>query len=335
MPDSYRAVVIGCGRIGSTFADDARTPGVYSHAQAYRTHPRTELVGVADTDPTRLAQAASRWKTEGEPDGVALCRRLRPEIVSLCTPDETHAELACRLLREAAPTVLLIEKPIALRSEDAVDLLELATRQGCAVAVNYSRRFSPAFRALKDELAQGLHGRPLLARFLYSKGLLHNGSHAVDLARWWLGELAGAAAQPVAWALSEHEDSYSAELWFANGCRVRLDPFDERVASVFEMDFHTERSRWRFWLGGEQWEFSEPRESPLYAGYKTYVATGRERRDARFSSPLGSCLSNTVNNLVAFLEGRELLWCTGEDGLAALQLVERVRHWDEPLSTRR
>lgn len=333
MPARYRAVVIGCGRMGSTFADEARVPGVHSHAQAYSAHPRMELVGLVDTDPQRLNQAQRRWGVEADRDAVALCRLLRPDVVSVCTPDETHGMMAQQLFQEVPPRVLFIEKPLALHVEEGARVLELAEQRGCAIAVNYSRRFSPAFRALKEELERGVHGKPLLARFLYTRGLLHNGGHAIDLARWWFGEPVRMTAEPA--PRETEDDDYAADVWFENGCHVRLEPFEERVATLFELDCLTERSRWRCWLGGERWEFAEVRDSPLYAGYKTFVPTERAQTDVRFAQPLGDCLRSAVDNLVGFLDGSEPLRCTGEDGLATLRIVERLRTLDAHLSTRR
>jgi predicted dehydrogenase len=320
----YRAVVIGCGRIGSSFTTAALGPGVHSHAQAYHEHRRVDLVGLSDRDPGCLAAAEQLWAVEGSTDGVSLCRRLRPDMVSICTPDATHAPIARALLEEAAPGLLFVEKPLALTTPEARELLALATQQGCAIVVNYSRRFSPAFGALAAELREGRHGKSLLARVLYGKGLLHNGSHALDLLRFWLGEPLEARGYPAVGGPSD-DPSYRADLWFANGCYARMDAVDERVVTVFEMDFLTERSRWRFWLGGSQWEFSSVDASPTYAGYRNYLPTGRERTDPLFSQPLADCLGRAVDNLVAFLDGAAPLLCTGEDGLAALQWAERIR----------
>jgi predicted dehydrogenase len=324
-------VVIGAGRIGSSFATAARVPGVHAHAQAYRLSPRTELAGIADPDPERLAQAKAAWGCEADQDSRALCERLRPDIVSVCTPDETHARVVADILSVAAPRLLFVEKPLAASVEEAEDLLERARARGCAVALNYSRRFSPAFRAIAQELQEGRHGRPRLARALYSKGLLHNGSHAIDLLRWWFGEPVGVSAH----AVDEADDSYAVDLWFPGHVRAHLDPCEEAVATVFEMDVLTERSRWRWWVGGDRWEFSEVRESLAYDGYRAYVPTDRGETDSRFAHPLGECLRHAVDHLAGVLDGQGTLWCTGADGLEALRWVERIRQADERIGARR
>jgi predicted dehydrogenase len=320
----YRAVVIGCGRIGSSFSSELREPGVHSHCQAYVEHPRTRLAGVCDISPERAAEAGRLWRAESGTDAVTLCARLQPEIVSVCTPDPTHHGLTAALLQEAAPRALLIEKPLALRRHEAESLLARAREKQCLVAVHYSRRFSPAFRAIASELREGRHGRPLLGRFVYGKGLLHNGSHAIDLMRFWLGEPVRVAGGPAAWG-PEGDPSESADMWFGDGCRVRLEAFDERVATLFELDFLTEHSRWTFAHGGREWTFHRVADDASLRGYRRYLPTGRERTDALFARPMARTLGEAVDNVVAALDGEAALWCTGEDGLEALRWVEAIR----------
>jgi predicted dehydrogenase len=319
-----RAFIIGCGGIGSQFTAQALTSGVHSHAQAYGAHPRTKLVGVADSDAGRVRDASGRWGVPGSTDGIDSCRRLQPDIVSLCTPDSTHFALARELLSRHPPRLLIVEKPLALTVAQAEELIQLARSRNCALTVNYSRRYSTTFRTVGEELRAGRHGAPLLARFTYGKGLLHNGSHALDLARLWFGEPLTIMGRPAGWGLPGDE-SFDVEMMFAGGLRVRLDAFDERIATVFELDLLTENSRIRFWLGGTRWELSEVAPSRLYEGYRDYLPTQRTETDQSFREPLADCLRNAVDNAVRHLDHGEPLWCTGEDGLAALRLVEQIR----------
>ena len=320
----YRAIVIGCGQIGSRFSEAARLPGIYSHAEAYSLNPRTKLVGVADTDPGQLLAAAEHWETEASSNAIDLCRRLEPDIVSVCTPDDTHYAIGREVLLTKPPRLLFMEKPLASTTSQATELIELAREQGTALLVNYSRRFSIAFQTIADELKSGEHGRVLLVRVLYGKGLLHNGGHAIDLLRMWLGEPAHAWGWPAAWGPGE-DATFDVELSFAGETRARLEAFDERAATVFELDCLAERSRWRFWMGGARWEFAELLEGAAYSGYRNYLETARHLTDVRFERPLADCLANAITNVANFLDGRGPLLCTGEDGLAVLTWVESIR----------
>ena len=60
-----RAAVIGCGRIGSTLADDPLLRGdVFTHAEAYTKNPRTQLTALCDTDSGKLEAGGGRWNVD-------------------------------------------------------------------------------------------------------------------------------------------------------------------------------------------------------------------------------------------------------------------------------
>lgn len=324
MPGKLRAVVVGCGRIGSSYTAEARVPGIHSHAQAYAEHDGYELVALVDPDAGRREIAAKAWGVPVYADAAQACMEHTPDVVSVCTPDATHSEVATSILESAAPRVLFMEKPLALRSEDATELLALARKHGCSVVVNFPRRFSSAFRTVRDELASGELGRPILARILYGKGLLHNGAHAIDLLRFWLGEPVRASGTPAAPG-PDGDPTYDAQLEFAGGTRVRLDAFDETQATVFEGDLLTTRARVRFTLGGHAWEISRVEESPIYAGYRNFVVTDRAMTDPRFHEPLAHSFRVALDEIAAHLATGARLTCTGEDGLAALTWGELIR----------
>lgn len=323
-PAEYRAVVVGCGRIGSAFSEQAGTPGTHSHAQAYVDHPRTRLVSLVDTDPARLAAARARWGVDGGSDVEDVVRRHRPDIVSVCTPDDTHDAVARSVLAAAPPRLLFIEKPIARSADEAAALVAVATASGTGVAVNHSRRFSAAFRAIAEEVRVGTHGAPRLARGIYGKGLMHNGVHAIDLLRLWLGEpdhVSGRAVAPG----PDGDPSYEVSARWPGGATAHLDVLDERVATVFELELLCERSRIRFWDGGDQWEFAGVRAHPSYPGYQVYASTDRGRSDPVFRLPMGRALAEAVDNLVGWLDGVDPLYSTGSDGVAALRCIERIK----------
>lgn len=322
MPGRYRALVIGCGRIGTD-----RTPPdgpATSHAHAYRRHPRTELIGLADTDPVVLDDAQRTWGVPVGTDPVTFARRLAPDVVSICTPDETHFAIAMRILEQAPPRCLFVEKPMAMTSAEAREIESRATRAGTLICVNHSRRFSPAFGAIRNELAAGEHGSVVLARCVYTKGMLHNGVHVIDLLRWWLGEPVRARGRAVADG-DQSDPVFDADLWFDGGARARLDGFDHRVASLFELDLLAERSRIRFWDGGARWEFSRVVDSSLFRGHRAYEPTHRERSDPLFFEPMANCLMEAVGDIVACLDAGPPPRCTALDGIAAVEWAERIR----------
>lgn len=316
----YRALVIGCGLIGSENSE--RDPGLNlnSHAGAYRAENRAELVGVCDLNESRAEAAGKFWSVPYFTDFLGACTKLKPDIVSICTPDSTHASIALKILDQFSPKIMLIEKPLSLSLEDADKLILKATDCGTAIAVNYSRRYLPVIQKIKKALDSEKCGKQKLLKFTYGKGLLHNGTHALDLARFWLGEPIAARRILTSsqWG-PEGDPTLDAYLEFENGSRCFLHGFDERLATVFEMDLITENSRWAFKLGGQVWEYFEVKDSQTHPGYRNFIPAAFNFSEA------GNELSFAIKNLLDNLDGTSSLVCPAADAIRTLKLAEEIR----------
>ena len=115
------------------------------------------------------------------------------DVVDLVTPTTSHFEL-CRQALEAGKDVF-VEKPMALTSDEARQLVELADRSRCLIQVGFSYRYHPAAQRLKAEIQRGTLGplRYLSGAFMGFKrartdvGVMHtDGIHFLDLFNWWL-----------------------------------------------------------------------------------------------------------------------------------------------------
>ena len=187
-----KAVVIGCGKIGSEFADDPMKDriGIYSHAEAYHECLETELVGVCDTSEKQALAAGRRWGLDHVYyDARQLLENTRPDLVSICTPDSTHASLGRLAMDFSSVKGVLMEKPLSTTLNEGAALVKLAERKGIKLAVNYSRRYSKAFRKLKEKLNQGDIGAIQAVHGYYTKGVIHNGTHWIDILRFLVGEI--------------------------------------------------------------------------------------------------------------------------------------------------
>ena len=97
---TYYAALIGCGKIGSLFADDPlMKDDIFSHAAAYTSCPETELVALVDTDSAALAKCGERWNVDARFSTVAeLMSGAKPQIVSIATPTPSHYSILVQLL---------------------------------------------------------------------------------------------------------------------------------------------------------------------------------------------------------------------------------------------
>lgn len=313
---TYRAAIIGCGRIASGFADE---PGladdVYTHAEAYVRSAATELVAVCDADAQIASACAERWNVDAAfANPAELLATVRPEIVSVCTPDRTHYELAKLTLEAPSVRGLLCEKPLATTAAEAEELASLATAYDKTLAVAYVRRYADNFRALSEFLADVSIGPVRALSGWYGKGVLHNGSHWFDLTRMLAGDVAWVEATD---RLSESGDDPSLDvtLGLASGAVASLRATDSTNYSIFEMDLLTDSGRVAIRDSGHRIELFRASPSERYAGYSELTADSHEFGNMR------NTMLHAVDDLAtAIMEKRPPL-CTAQDGIAALRIA--------------
>lgn len=317
-----RAVLIGCGKIGSSFADDPKIDGVYAHAHAYAEASGVQLVAVCDADLERARQCGQRWQVDAiYSDYVQMLRDIQPDLVSVCTPDESHAEVLQQVLQTSSVKGVLAEKPLAASFAAAQQLVALAREKNIRLAVNYSRRYSRGHQQLRQQLAERLGEVQAVSGF-YTKGLLHNGTHWLDLLRFLLGPL---QLQSCLQGLSPFagdppgDASPALTLQLANGAPVLLTGLDAARFSLFEMEIVGSLGRVRLLDSGYHFEWQIVEDSRFFSGYRALGPAQRVAGDMRDVT-----LHALQDLLEAVQQSRDPL-CCGEDALAAQYLVNQAR----------
>jgi predicted dehydrogenase len=163
--DSLRIGMVGHGFMGRAHAIAWRLVG-----QAFDLPAKPVLAAVAGRDERRsLAAARQLGFAEAVPDWRALIDRSDLDVIDICTPVDSHAEIAEAAL--AAGKHVLCEKPLALTAAEAGQLAraaEGARRTGAVAMVGYNYRRIPAVQLARTFLAEGRIGeiRHVRARYL-------------------------------------------------------------------------------------------------------------------------------------------------------------------------
>ncbi|MCV2488351.1 Gfo/Idh/MocA family oxidoreductase [Geodermatophilus sp. YIM 151500] len=160
---------IGVGLIGYAFMGAA-------HSQAWRTAPhffelplQPELTVLAGRDAAKVADAAARlgWSST-ETDWRRVLERDDVQLVDVCTPGDTHAEIAIAAL-EAGKHVLC-EKPLANTVAEAEAMAAAAARaaeRGVRSMVGFTYRRVPAIGLARQLVAAGRLGEVRHVRAQY------------------------------------------------------------------------------------------------------------------------------------------------------------------------
>ncbi|MEU9859657.1 Gfo/Idh/MocA family oxidoreductase [Streptomyces sp. NPDC047971] len=204
---------LGIGMVGYAFMGAAHSQGWRTAGRVFDLPMRPVLAAVAGRDATAVRAAAAQhgWAA-AETDWRALVARDDVQLVDVCTPGDSHAEIAVAAL-EAGKHVLC-EKPLANSVAEAEAMVAAATAaaaRGQVAMVGFNYRRVPAIAYARRLIAEGRLGALRHVRVTYLQDWLvdpgfpltwrlereHAGSgalgdlgaHAVDLAQYLAGEL--------------------------------------------------------------------------------------------------------------------------------------------------
>jgi myo-inositol 2-dehydrogenase / D-chiro-inositol 1-dehydrogenase len=123
------------------------------HAELFASRTDTSLVAVVGRDPQRTAARALRYGARAYVDLDEMLDRERPDLVSVCLPNEAHFAPTLRLIRAGVP--LLVEKPLVFSLDEADTLVAEAAARNLFVGINFNHRYAKPVRLAAAAIARG------------------------------------------------------------------------------------------------------------------------------------------------------------------------------------
>ena len=299
-----RIGVVGVGHLGR------------HHARLLASATGAQLVGVADLSAERAEAAATANGCPSHSDYRALLGQV--DAVSIAVPTVEHLRVARDFLD--AGVHVLVEKPMTSTLAEAEEMLALADRAGCILAVGHTERFNPAVAAaiplisaprfIEVHRLSGFPDRSLDIDVVFDV-MIHDLDIVLAIDHSDVVSV-DAVGVPV---LSHKVDIANARLKFASGCTVnltasRISRDKVRKVRLIQRNLYVSVD-----YGEQELEayrvVPKPGERPAIEGGMVPVVKGE---------PLGRELQDFVD---AIREGREPR-VTGRDGYRALKLATRV-----------
>lgn len=161
MPKSYRAVLVGCGRMGATIDDEVRDRPdsflwlPYSHAAGHVACERTELVAVSDVIPEKVEAIQKRYSVpRGYTDYREMIEKEQPDIVSIATRPAPHKEQVV-FAAEHGVKGIYCEKPLCCSMEEADAMVESCDRNGAKFNYGTQRRYMAQYQKMRELIQAG------------------------------------------------------------------------------------------------------------------------------------------------------------------------------------
>jgi len=127
------------------------------HCDAIGQVSGARLIGICDLDQALLARAAAELGCKQYRCYSDLLADLDLQVVSIATPNGTHARLGIQAAR--AGKHLVVEKPLDVTLEAVDSLIQAADEAGVKLAGVFQSRFHPLMRAIKQVVESGRLGR--------------------------------------------------------------------------------------------------------------------------------------------------------------------------------
>lgn len=306
-----RAAVIGFGTIAQ------------QHVQAYQKAENAELAAVADAQPERL-QSLAQSGVQTFTDARQMLETVEVDVVSICTPPSSHAALAELALGRGVH--VFCEKPLARTAADARRMVEAAHKANRLLATAFCHRFIPAVRRLRELIACGDLGRPLLYRNQFSgpfKGvestwfsdpeisgggtLMDTTVHSVDLFRYLLGEVEEVRALThISRDVFRVEDNGIVLVKGTNGCLGTLESSWSVAPGTLSLEVRGD--------GGE-----------AFYDYETLRWRRAGEQQLRVEEVSGGCdvrFAAEIQHFLDAVEGKAELELDPRDGVRTLEILE-------------
>jgi len=196
-----RIAIIGCGQMGLW------------HMDSYRKMQSVDIVAFADTDINKANNFAQKINANAYASYQEMFKKEKLDGISICTVPSTHKEITLAALDLGIN--VLCEKPYALTTSQAQEMLDRAKAKNKILLTAFKFRFFDEVKNAKEILDKGSLGKIFSFRLMFggyidmaptwfcnkelSGGgvIIDNGPHAFDLIRYLLGDIDQVKAQVI------------------------------------------------------------------------------------------------------------------------------------------
>jgi predicted dehydrogenase len=228
---NIRTAVIGVGHLGRQHAR--------IHA-ALAAEGKSQFVAVCDLDEATARTVASSYEVKWTNDWRTLADGV--DAVSLATPTESHADIACELLR--AGIHVLVEKPISRTLAEADRMIDAAAVGKATLMVGHLERFNPALVALRPHVRRPVYFEihrvgEFTTRSLDIDVVLDLMIHDLDIVLWLVGhdvEVKDVRAVGIP-VLTNLVDAANARIEFATGAVANITASRVGTEKIRKMRF--------------------------------------------------------------------------------------------------
>ncbi len=179
-----KVALIGAGRWGR------------EHARIFAERPDVEFCAVVGRTPERTHARAAEFGVRPYLDIEEMLRREKPDLVSLCLPNQGHFAATLQVIQAGYP--LLVEKPLVFDLDEADTLLNEAAKRSLFFAIDFNHRYARPVQQALEALEAGRLGDIVFATWRFGgegtsdhpyANLIETQCHGFDLLEYLCGPI--------------------------------------------------------------------------------------------------------------------------------------------------
>ncbi len=135
------------------------------HARIFAARPDVDFRAIVGRTPEKTRARAARFETRAYLDIAEMLERERPDLVSLCLPNQGHFDATLQVIEAGYP--LLVEKPLVFDLGEADRLLAAAAARDLFFAINFNHRYARPVRLARQAIQEGRLGDIVFAAWRF------------------------------------------------------------------------------------------------------------------------------------------------------------------------
>ena len=317
----FNAAIIGLGNIGFQLGLDPLRKDTWSHVHAYGRCPDTTLSAAVEIDLNRVMVFHQHFSHVPVYNTIReLMERTNVQIVSICTPPETHYPLAMELLAYDQIRGVFCEKPIATGLKEAQLIVEKSKKRNIVLSVNHLRSWDDTYLAVREKIQKGEIGKIRGLGAWYTSRIYNMGSHLFDTLRLLIQKephaVSGISNDPDA-----PDPTISGWIQYEDNIVCTINARGKREDYIFEIDIIGEEGRIRISEseGQDYIDVFRYENSQRFSGYRELFFKKKStiKRKDRFVAAI-SDICRVINK-----EKKET-YCSGRNGLITVALCAKL-----------
>lgn len=295
-----------------------------SYVRVFEEISGARITAVADVRPRAANALAEAVRGTAYPSHRALLEDSDVDAILVCTPPSTHPEIVLQGIEYGRH--VLCEKPLAIDVASARAMVAAAETAGVVFTMAAKFRFVKDVIRARQIVASGILGELIVVENLFASRvdmtrrwnsdpaisgggvLIDNGTHSVDVVRYFLGPIVEVMAVEAKRIQSlEVEDTATMLLRTADGIlgTVDLSWSVEKATDAYLTLYGSQGTISVGWQGARYRQISSPEWVEFGDGYDKV-----------------SCMVSQVENFCAAIRGEEALAITADDAIASVAVIE-------------